>query len=281
MIESFLITSRETLEASLVIGIVLSYLHRTHNHSYKKNVYYGIIFGILASIATAFLFSFFSAEFEGQTESLFEGITMLVGSVLLTTMILWMMKQRHMTAEIEGKVQKHLEHQSMFSSFGIFLLVFVAIFREGVETVIFLNAAQYASGVNFIAGTIGVLAAILVGYLFFVSVRTVNMKKLFTVSSVLLILFAAGLVAHGVDELVDAQVIPAIVDPLYNLNPVMNSDGSYPLLHEQGAIGSFLRGLFGYNGDPSLIEVSSYFFYLGIIAILFYRVQKSKIPSSA
>jgi len=177
MLESFLITSRETLEASLVIGIVLSYLARTNNQQYKKSVYYGIVFGILTSILAAFLFTFFAGGFEGTQEKIFEGTTMLIGAFLLTTMILWMMKQRNISKEIENQVNKHLHsNQLLFSHFGIFMLIFIAIIREGIETVIFLNAINYASGINLIGGTLGILAAIVVGYLFFISAKKINLK---------------------------------------------------------------------------------------------------------
>lgn len=273
MIESFLVTSRETLEASLVVGIVLAYLNKTNNHNYRKTVYYGIGFGILASIIAALIFTFFAGGFEGKTEQIFEGVTMLIGAFLLTTMILWMMRQRHISKEIEGKVEKHLmSAQPLFSHMGIFMLIFIAIIREGVETVIFLNAINYASGINFIGGTLGILAAIVVGYLFFVSTRKINLKRLFSMSSVLLILFAAGLVAHGIHEFEEAGVVNGIISPLFDINNVLS---------EKGVFGSFLKGLFGYNGNPSLLEVIAWASYLGIIVVLYRRIEKSKVTSPA
>ncbi len=269
MLESFLVTSRETLEASLVVGIVLAYLNRTNNQDYKKTVYYGIIFGILASIIAALIFTLFAGGFEGRAEQIFEGTTMIFGAFLLTTMILWMMRQRHISKEIEGKVEKHLmSTQPLFSHFGIFMLIFIAIIREGVETVIFLNAINYASGVNFIGGSLGIVSAIVVGYLFFVSTRKINLKKLFNVSSILLILFAAGLVAHGIHEFEEASLVSGIISPLFDINH---------LLSEKGIVGSFLKGLFGYNGNPSLLEVIAYVSYLGIIFYLYRRIESSRV----
>ena len=157
MLASFLVTSRETLEASLLVGIVLSYLDRTNNQQYKKSVYYAIVVGILASILSALLFTVVAGGFEGRTEELFEGITMLIGAFLLTTMILWMKKQKHL-ATIEGKVAKHIENPT-YGKFGIFLLVFLAIIREGIETVIFLNALHYSSGMSLVSGALGVIVA--------------------------------------------------------------------------------------------------------------------------
>src|SRR3989344_5101596 len=105
MIESFIITFRETLEVALIVGIILSYLVRTKQTKYNNIVYIGIAFGIVASIIGAFLFNYLAGGFTGRAEKIFEGITMLVGAVLLTTMILWMMKQKHIARELEHKVK--------------------------------------------------------------------------------------------------------------------------------------------------------------------------------
>jgi high-affinity iron transporter len=155
---------------------------------------------------------------------------------------------------------------------GIFVLIFIAIIREGVETVIFLNAINYASGINFIGGTLGILAAIIVGYLFFVSTRKINLKKLFNISSILLILFAAGLVAHGFHEFEEAGIVSGIITPLFDMNNVLS---------EKGIIGGFLKGLFGYNGNPSLLEVIAWASYLGIIFYLYKRIESSRVKASA
>ena len=281
MIESFLVTSRETLEAGLVVGIVLAYLNKTNNQDYKKTVYFAIIFGILASILSAFIFIVFANGFGGLQEKIFQGTTMLLGAFLLTTMILWMMQQRHIAKEIEGRVEKHLlNSQILFSHAGVFMLIFIAIIREGIETVIFLNALNYANGINFIGGSLGIIAAVLVGYLFFVSTRKINLKKLFNISSILLILFAAGLVVHSVRELEDAKLLHGIITPLYNMNPAVNADGTYPLMHEKGAIGSFLNGLLGYSASPSLLEAIAYFSYLVLIFVFYKRIQNSAITNA-
>ena len=276
MIDSFLITSRETLEASLVVGVVLSYLHKTNNHNYKKNVYYGIISGIIASILAAILFNFLAGGMEGAAENIFEGATMILGSVLLTTMIFWMIKQKHVSRNIEEKVEKRLsDEKRIMSHFGIFMVIFIAIIREGAETVIFLNALNYAGGMNFIGGTLGVIAAVVLGYLFFISTRKLNIKKVFSISSVLLIFFAAGLFSHGVHELEEAGILPGIISPVWDINPVLNIEGSYPILHEKGIVGGFMKGLFGYNADPSLMEILAYLSYFGVIFFLYRRVNKT------
>src|SRR3989344_4721061 len=161
MLESFLITSRETLEVSLVVGIVLGYLGRTKQESYNRFVYYGIAAGLLISMAAALLFISIAGGFEGQAEKLFEGVTMIVASALLTTMILWMLRQQHIAKELESRVATHIQKAqiSPWGTWGLFFLVLVAVVREGVETVIFLGAVSYSSGISFIGGILGVMTA--------------------------------------------------------------------------------------------------------------------------
>src|SRR3989338_6323684 len=136
MISEFIITFRETLEVALVVGIVLSYLARTKQTKYNNVVYVGI--------------------------------------VLLTTMILWMIRQKHIAEDIKQRLLKNIEEASKV---GLFLLVFIAVLREGIETVIFLGAASFASaGFNFMWAFLVVIAAIFLGYLLFVGSMKINIK---------------------------------------------------------------------------------------------------------
>ena len=277
MIPSFIVTFREALEAALIVGIILSYLVRTKQTEYNNVVYMGVLSGIVASIIGALLFVRLAGGFTGRAEQIFEGTTMLIGALLLTTMILWMMKQRHIALELELRVKTELTENHRL---GLFLLMFVAVLREGIETVIFLGAASFVSSSNSLIGaSAGIVAAILLGYAIFVGSMKINLKRFFNMTGILLILFAAGLVAYGVHELQEAKIIPTWVEHLWDINPSVNPDGTYPLLHENGYGGSILKGLFGYNGNPSLLEVLSYVTYLGLVLIL-WGSKKEKASSA-
>ena len=283
MLSSFIITFRETLEVSLVVGIILSYLVKTKETKYNPVVYVGIAAGVIASLIGAILFNKFANGFTGIHEQLFEGTLLLLGAFLLTTMILWMMQQKQVVAKMHEKLAEHL---SKAQKFELFFLVFVAVLREGVETVIYLDAARYVAEADQLYGALlGIVAAIVLGYLLFVASVHVDIKKYFTVTSVLLILFAAGLVSHGVHEFEEvSQTLEGETETadeisseaLWNLNPPMNADGSYPLLHENGHIGAFLKELFGYNPAPTLAELLSYFGYILLVSFLWWRVEHKK-----
>jgi high-affinity iron transporter len=259
MLQSFIILFRETLEAALVIGIVLGYLVRTGQNEYRKSVYLGMVAGVAASVLGAFGFQLLAGGFSGRAEEIFEGITMLAGAILLTTLIVWVIRKSGKTAELERKVADRIDGPRRA---GLFLLIFFAVLREGIESVIFLSAARFASGQNNLLGAgLGLVSAVVLGFLLFRGALRINLRSFFTATNILLILFAAGLVAGGVHELQEAGVIPIIVEHVWDINPSAVGD-SYPVLHENGLLGSIAKGLFGYNGNPSLIEVFSYLIYL-------------------
>ena len=272
MLASFLIVFRESLEAALIIGIILAYLNRTGKSEYNNIVYLGVASAIVASVILALLFNALAVSFTGQFEEIFEGTTMLVAAAILTYMIFWMLKQSHVTEEMQEKISSELDSGHKF---GLFFVSFIAVFREGIETVLFLGAVSFSStGADIlIGGIVGIVIAVMLGYILFATSKKVNIKKFFTATSILLILFAAGLTAHGVHEFQEAGVIPVFVEEVWDINPELNPDGSYPMLHEKGTIGEIAKGLFGYNGNPSLLEVAVYILYFGVIGLIYRKIE--------
>jgi len=273
MIPSFIITFRETLEAALIVGIILAYLVKTKRQKYNNIVYIGIVSAIITSIIGAILFNSFAGGFTGRAEEIFEGIAMLFASFLITFMILWMLKQKHIVLDLHRKVDKEIDEQHKA---GLFFLVFISVLREGIETVIFLSAASFISTTenSIIGALLGIITAIILGYIIFVGSKKIKIKSFFNVTSIILILFAAGLTAHGIHEFQEAKVLPTYIEHVWDINPEVNADGSYPAMHEKGSIGSILKGLLGYNGNPSLIEVLSYLAYIILIIILWKNINK-------
>jgi high-affinity iron transporter len=128
------------LEAALVVGIILAYLKQVKSTQFNNIVYMGIVSGGLFACVTAYIFQEYLGGFEGPKEELFEGVVMLVASGLITSMILWMRQQSRVAGQLQKKVHGHIESQHPF---GLFLLTSLAVGREGVETVIFLNASRF------------------------------------------------------------------------------------------------------------------------------------------
>lgn len=275
MLTSFLITIREALEAALIIGIIAAYVAKLGRKDLNRYINAGIISALIASAVVAFVFKLVYGEFQGTTEQLFEGVASLTASVVLTYMIFWMTQN---SKQIKGEIQEKIELSiSKNQMIGIAFLSFIAVFREGVETVLFLGTLAIKSPVDTIAGfIIGLTAVIVLSIIMFKGIYRLDLNRFFKYTSVLLILFSAGLVATGVHEFNEAGIIPEGIEHVWDINPPQNPDGSYPALHENGLVGGSLKAILGYNGNPSLTEVLAYAGYWIIIGIFVYRSHKKK-----
>lgn len=262
---SFIVLFRESFEAALIVGIVLSYLARSDKREFFKTAFYGVAAGVGASVLVAVLFDVLSLEFEGPLEMVFEGTTMLVTAFLLATMIVYMMRAKPGVKSIEDKAGSSLLNGS---GWGLFALVFFSVFREGFEAVLFMIGLKVSgTTAEVTGGLVGILGGVALIYAVFKGFVQLNFKTLFTVTNGLLILIASGLVAHGVHELQEVGWVPTIIEHLYDINPAVLADGSYPIFHEDGAIGEILSGVFGYNGNPSLLEVITYFAFMVAVIV--------------
>ena len=256
MFPSFILSLREGLEAALIIGIVLGALHKMGRPDLKPAVWAGAGMAVIASIAAAVLLTLIGAEFEGQAEEIFEGFAMLAAAGLLTWMIFWMHGHaRSLKSDIEDDVRLATFR---YGGKALFILAFLAITREGFELVLFLGAARLASDSlqTLIGAMLGLGIAVFLGWLLYASTRRLNLRQFFRVTNVLLILFAAGLVAHGVHEFNEAGLIPPVIEHVWDTNPIID---------EKSTAGEILKALFGYNGNPSLTEVLAYLSYFVLL----------------
>ncbi|MFW9850734.1 MAG: FTR1 family protein, partial [Candidatus Thorarchaeota archaeon] len=212
--------------------------------------------------------------FEGEILGIFEGVVVLIAAILLTTMIIWMWNQgAGITAEIEESIQERTGTQG---AIGLALLAFSLILREGVELVLFTIALAIQDAVQtYIGVTVGIGIALVMGIGIYQGSLKISIKKFFNWTSVFLILFAAGMVAYGVHELQEVGLLLIGPSEIWNINPPLLPDGSYPLLHDNGIIGSFLKALFGYNGNPSALEVIAYFSYVLIVSLYYMSKRKT------
>ncbi len=273
MLASFLITFREALEAALIIGIIAAYVAKLGRKDLNRYIYAGIIGAVIASAGVAFVFKIVYGEFEGTAEQLFEGAAALTAAIVLTYMIFWMAQN---SKKIKGEMQEKIDIAvSKGEMLGIAALSFIAVFREGVETVLFLGTLAINSPLGTLIGFIlGVAAVLFLSFVMFKGVYKLDTGRFFKYTSILLILFSAGLTAFGVHELNEAGIIPPVIEHVWDVNPPQNLDGSYPALHDKGIIGSSLKALIGYNGNPSLTEVLAYIGYWIIIGMFVYRTYK-------
>ncbi|TLN14430.1 iron transporter, partial [bacterium] len=196
------------------------------------------------------------ATLEEPAEQIFEGISMLLAAGILTWMLFWVRHQaRHQRAGIEAQIRGSLAGRP------IFWLAFLAVFREGLELALFLLAVGTNSAPlqTLLGALLGIATAALLGVVTFNSSRRLSLRAFFQATNILLLLVAAGLVAHGIHEFVEIGWLPTLIDPLYDVNGILN---------ENSILGSLLKALFGYNGNPSLLEALAYTGYLIVLGLL-------------
>ena len=269
MLTSLLITLREGLEASLIVGIILAYLAKTRTPGSSKYVWLGTGLAVLTSLAAGAAIYLTAGDLTGTAEQVFEGSAMLLAAGVLTWMIFWMRRE---AANVRTSLQSQIDSRLARGSWlGLATLAFVAVVREGIETVLFLFAASRTAESPLWAtfgGLGGLAAAIGIGYILYRGTARLNLRAFFNITSVILIVFAAGMFAHSVHEFAEAGIIPGIVQPVWNTGAV---------LPDESGAGRFLASILGYSSDPSLSEVSAWSLYLiGAFAGYFWPRSKAK-----
>lgn len=275
----FLIMLREGLEAALIVAIVLAYLKRLGRDSQFRPVWAGTALAVLVSLVAGAIIFAVVGELHGQVEQITEGIIALLAAAVLTWMIFWMGKQaRFIKGNLQSKVDAALASDS---AKALALLAFVAVVREGIESSLFLlstGVGEESNGAQLLGGLIGVACAAGIGYLVYRGSRKVNLRVFFRATGILIIVFAAGLVAKGVLEFQEASLFGSVNEHLWNVTSIaaVNPDASQ--------LGEFLKGLFGWNPSPSVEAVAAYLAYLipiGLLFLLQTRKMLLKVPAAA
>ena len=258
MLPSYLLTLREGLEAALIIGIVLGALRKMKHEELALTVWMGTFSAIIISFLGGIALTNFGLKLEGAFEEIFEGTTMLLAAAILSWMIFWMQRQsRTLKSDIENEV---LQATAKTGTRALFWLAFFAVLREGIELALFLTASTLTSDAQqtLLGAGLGFATAILLGWAIFASTIRLDLERFFKVTSILLIFFAAGLVAHGVHEFNEVGWIPSIIEHLWNINPILDENSTF---------GAMLKALFGYNGNPSLTQALAYWAYFVAIIL--------------
>jgi FTR1 family protein len=221
MLQTFVITLREGVEAALVIAIAVAYLRKTGRLDLMPTVYRALISAAIACFLAAWGFTKI-----GLNDDAYEGWTLLVSAVFVFSMVIWM--NRHggkLKGEIETRLQKDSTGGS--GSWGVFLFVFLMIFREGVETVIMLYGAVRldTSGILEALGAIlGIGLAVLFGISFVRGTIRVNLKQFFQMTTAILMVVVVQLAITGLHELSESQILPASSREMAIVGPVVKND---------------------------------------------------------
>jgi high-affinity iron transporter len=222
MLSALLLSLREGVEAALVVGIVLVYLNRTGRKTLNRYVWAGVGLAAAASFLAALLLQRWRVSEDG-----FEGLLMLVASVLVVSMIIWMNRAaRHLKKDIEERVEAYAQKSSRAAGWGIGLFVFMMVVREGAELILILRAVELSSaGLQVWMGTaLGIAIAVAVGLFFFQGTLRIPLHRFFKATSAILMVVAFQLALTGIHELSEAMWIPSSKTEMSTIGPIVRNE---------------------------------------------------------
>ena len=262
MLIAFLIMLREGIEAALIVGIVAGFLKQSGHSRLMPKVWLGVALAALMCLGIGYGIHSATGEIPQKEQEFVVGVIGLVAVAMLTYMILWMKKAaRSMKQQLQDSVQTAL-NRGNGQGWALVGMAFLAVAREGLESVFFLLAVfqQSPTWSMPVGAVLGLLAAVVIGALIYQGGMRLNLAKFFRWTGAFLIVVAAGLVAGSLRALHEAGV-------WNHLQEVVFDASKY--LHEDSPLGVLLGGFFGYTDHPTQGEVLAWLLYLVPVMIRF------------
>jgi len=264
---------REGVEAALIVAIVLAYLARSGARDQAAKVWLGLALAAALSLVAGIVIFQTVGSFQAPYENYFEAGTLLVATVVVTWMLFWMRRQ---SMAIRGELHARLDRAlTEGSAWGLAVLAFTAVIREGLETSIFLvgqaTSAQASASSIVIGALIGLAAAVAIGWMFYTGSRRIDLRVFFRWTGIGLIFIAAGLLSHAVHELIEVGALTVGTTPVFDISNV---------LPDEAGIGQFLRAVLGYSAAPEQSTLAVYLTYLVVVLALYLRPAKAVAPPS-
>lgn len=223
MLEALILTLREGIEAALVVGIIVSFLRRENARRYLGAVWAGLATAVVASVAGAWMLYRVAVN-----EEAFEGVLYLASAVAVGTFVIWMWRHSHTVAgQMKGRLARILAGgNSLAVAGGLFAFTFLMVFREGVETMLFLSALSLTtSGLAASFGAlIGLGAAVAFGVLFVRGSVKVDLGRFFRITGIALMIFVLQLLFNAYHELSEAGWVPANETTMAVIGPMVRND---------------------------------------------------------
>lgn len=272
----FLIGLREGVEAALIVAIVLAYVVRTGNGRHIPKIWLGAGVAAAVSVVVGLLIFATVGAFEEPYEQLFEGSAMLLAAIVVTWMLFWMRRQSmNLKGELQAAVDRVL---SEGTAWGLGILAFTAVIREGVETALFLagqaTSAATGAGSVLIGAIVGLAAAALIGWGFYRGSRAIDLRRFFRWTGIALVFIAAGLLSHAVHEFIEVAEIAGVT--------VIGSGTAFDIsavLSQDDGIGQFLRAIFGYSAKPEVLTLVVHVAYVVAVLALYLRPVRPAPPA--
>jgi high-affinity iron transporter len=260
VLANFLIGLREGLEAALVVGILIAYVVKIGRRDVLPRIWLGVALAVLISLGLGCILTFGAYGLSFQAQELIGGLLSIVATGFVTWMIFWMLRTaRGLSRELRSEVDSHLAG----AGWGLVLVAFLAVGREGIETALFIWAAVQASGsttLPLIGATLGILVAVVLGYLSYRGVVSINLTRFFTFTGAFLIVVAGGVLAYGVHDLQEAGFLPGLNTLAFDVSAAVPPDSWH---------GTLLKGVFNFSPATTVLEAIAWLAYVIPVMTLF------------
>ncbi|MGG6135704.1 iron uptake transporter permease EfeU [Pantoea allii] len=274
MFVPFLIMLREGLEAALIVSLIASYLKRTQRTQWFPAMWAGVFIAAALCLALGIFINQTTGEFPQKQQELFEGIVAVVAVVILTSMVFWMRRvARNIKRELEQAVDQALQ-KSAGGGLALVLMVFLAVAREGLESVFFLLAA-FTQDVGYappLGALLGLATAVLLGMAIYWGGVRLNMAHFFRWTSIFILFVAAGLAAGAIRAFHEAGLWNHFQQVAFDMSNTLSTHSLF---------GTLLEGILGYQEAPSISEVVVWLLYLIPALLLFVMPARAETSAAA
>jgi len=262
VLANFLIGLREGLEAGLVVGILIAYVVKIGRRDVLPRIWLGVGLAVALSLGLGCLLTFGTYGLSFQAQELIGGLLSIIAAGFVTWMIFWMLRTaRGMSRELRSEVDSHLAG----AGWGLVLVAFLAVGREGLETALFIWAAVQASGsttLPLIGASLGIVVSVVLAYLIYRGVLSINLTRFFTYTGVFLIVVAGGVLAYGVHDLQEAGFLPGLGTLAFDVSAAVPPDSWY---------GTLLKGVFNFSPATTVFEAVAWVAYVVPVMFFFLR----------
>lgn len=269
MFANLLIGLREGLEASLIVGILIAYVVKIGRRDVLSKIWIGVFVAVAVSLGVGALLTFELATLPPDVERFIAGTMSILATCLVTWMIFWMARTAR---DLRGNLQSDIDKNLAGAGWGLVLLAFMAVGREGIETAVFVWAAAQATldtALPLIGAIVGLGASVTLGYFIFRGMVRLNLAKFFTWSGALLIVVAAGVLINGFRDLQEVGVFPGANAIAFDVSAAIPEDSWY---------GSLLKGILGFSAVMNWAQVLLWIAFVGVMLTLFLRMTLKKSP---
>ncbi|WP_066040767.1 iron uptake transporter permease EfeU [Herbiconiux solani] len=265
MLANYLIGLREGLEAALVVGILVAYVRKIERKDVLVRLWIGVGLAVLVALGLGAVLTFGTYGLSFEAQEAIGGSLSIVATGFVTWMVFWMLRT---SQNLKGTLQSDVDKALVGAGWGLVLVAFLAVGREGIETALFIWAAVQATGETTypLAGAaLGILTAVVLGYLIYRGLVRINLSKFFAWSGGFLILVAAGVLSYGVHDLQEAGILPGLNSLAFDVSAIVPPDSWY---------GTLLKGTINFSPATTWLEMTVWLLYFIPTMALFLRAVR-------